>query len=88
MPDYPGWHAELNGADLPIVSVDRAFIGVVVPAGQGAIHLWYTPRWFWPGAALSCVGLALVGAGLTLGTKRRPSRSWRRWRARVRGQVQ
>ena len=53
IPSYPGWHASLNGVDLPTLTVDRALLGVVVPAGEGDIHLWYAPRYFWLGAAIS-----------------------------------
>ena len=61
IPIYPGWHATLgDGQELSLVTVDAAFIGVLVPAGQGEIRLAYTPRWFWLGALLS--GLALLAA--------------------------
>ena len=55
---YPGWHAALNGVELPILTVDRALLGVVVPAGSGELRLWYAPRYFWPAAAISALSLA------------------------------
>ena len=58
IPLYPGWTATLNGTSLPLLSADRAFTGIVVPAGQGEIRLQYHPRWFWLGATIS--GLAAV----------------------------
>jgi hypothetical protein len=58
IPSYPGWRATLDGVDLPTLSVDGALLGVVVPAGEGDLRLWYSPRLFWPGVATS--GLALA----------------------------
>jgi Bacterial membrane protein YfhO len=76
IPIYPGWQATLgDGQELSLVTLDAAFIGVLVPAGQGDIRLAYTPRWFWPGALLS--GLALLAASTAL--------AWpRAWRPRPR----
>jgi hypothetical protein len=58
IPAFPGWHANLNGIELTTLSVDVAFVGVVVPAGEGDIHLEYTSRYFWIGALIS--GLAVL----------------------------
>jgi hypothetical protein len=59
IPIYPGWQATREGDPLPLVRVDGAFIGVVIPPGEGEVRLSYTPRLFWLGAAISC--LTLVG---------------------------
>jgi hypothetical protein len=59
IPFYPGWQATAAGAPLALVRVDGAFIGLVVPPGQGEVHLSYAPRLFWLGAAIS--GLTLIG---------------------------
>jgi Bacterial membrane protein YfhO len=62
IPWFPGWHATLDGVELPLVRVDHAFIGLIVPAGQGDVHLFYMSRWFAPGAAISALGwLAAIG---------------------------
>jgi Bacterial membrane protein YfhO len=66
---YPGWHANLDGAELPTLTVDRALLGVVVPAGEGDIRLWYAPRYFWLGAAISAVTLAATLAALAFPPK-------------------
>src|SRR5205823_13980081 len=58
IPYFPGWHASLHGAELPILKADRAFQAVVVPPGEDEIKLWYSPRFFWWGAVSS--GLALL----------------------------
>jgi hypothetical protein len=61
VPAYPGWHATLSGGhELSLVTVDYALLGVVVPAGEGDLRLWYSPRFLWIGASISA--LALVGA--------------------------
>jgi hypothetical protein len=88
IPYFPGWHAAINGAELPIVRVDRAFIGVAIPPGQGEIRLWYSPRFFWWGAAASAVALLAnltvlaraslpLAEGLTSATGRAKRRGWR-----------
>jgi hypothetical protein len=60
---YPGWHAAANGAELPVLTVDDALLGVVVPAGEADLQLWYAPRFFWPAAAISLVAsLACLAA--------------------------
>ena len=56
-PSYPGWQASLDGAPLPVVRVDAAFIGVIVPPGGGDVRLSYSPRLFWPGVAISALAL-------------------------------
>jgi hypothetical protein len=71
IPFYPGWRARLNDTELPTLTVDGAFIGVVVPPGEGDIELAYTPRFFAIGATTS--GIALVVALVAL-IARRPGR--------------
>jgi hypothetical protein len=60
IPYYPGWHASLDGEELTLMTVDAAFLGIVVPAGEGTVQLEYTPRLFPLGALVSV--LALLGA--------------------------
>jgi hypothetical protein len=57
IPAYPGWRAELGPAELPLVTLDRAFTGIVVPAGEGDIRLHYVPRYFVLGATISALAL-------------------------------
>jgi len=61
---YPGWHAAVNEVDLPTLTVDQAFLGVVVPAGEGDLRLWYTPTYFWLGATISVLALAATCAAV------------------------
>jgi Bacterial membrane protein YfhO len=66
IPIFPGWHASRDGVELPTLTVDHAFIGVLLPPGGGDVRVWYAPRYFWLGAVVSA--LALVGAlGVLLG---------------------
>jgi hypothetical protein len=60
IPAYPGWRASLNGRDLALVTADHAFMGVVVPPGEGDVRLAYVPRIFWLGAAVSALTLTLT----------------------------
>jgi uncharacterized membrane protein YfhO len=57
IPAYPGWHASLDDRDLALVTVDAAFTGVLVPAGEGDVQLAYTPRLFVAGALVSAIAL-------------------------------
>jgi hypothetical protein len=63
IPWFPGWHASVDGRELPMLKVDRAFIGVVVPPGEGEIRLRYQPRFFVWSAATSLLTL-LVTVGI------------------------
>jgi hypothetical protein len=65
LPMYPGWRATREGnQDLPIVTVDHALIGIVVPPGEGDVRVWYAPRYFWPAAAISALAVLLTLAVL------------------------
>jgi hypothetical protein len=62
---FPGWAASLGGRDLPVLPVDHALMGLVVPAGQGDLVLDYHSTYFAPAALtsllslLACIGLLL-----------------------------
>jgi hypothetical protein len=71
IPAFPGWRATLNGAELTVLRVDAAFQGIVVPAGEGDIHLDYAPRLFWIGALVSGLALLACAAALASGLSSR-----------------
>jgi hypothetical protein len=73
IPFYPGWHAAVAGRELPVLEVDDALLGVVVPAGEGDLRVWYAPRYFWPGAVVSTLAAVASVAALVIG--------FARWRA-------
>jgi hypothetical protein len=72
IPAYPGWRARLDGqdADLPIVTLDGAFIGIVVPPADGALRLTYMPRYFGAGVIVSAIALAACLVALAVGRRR------------------
>lgn len=74
LPDYPGWHASLNGADVSILRAYGGLSAVALPqAGDFTLTLTYDPWTFKAGAALTALTWLAVLA-ITIG-------SWRRTRA-------
>ncbi|HEX2225021.1 MAG TPA: YfhO family protein [Thermoanaerobaculia bacterium] len=64
-----GWRARAGGRDLPILTVNGAFLGVRVPAEVREVELRFLPYGFVTGAILA--GLAgLVVLGLWVGPRR------------------
>jgi Bacterial membrane protein YfhO len=62
VPAWPGWRAEKEGRELPIVVVNHAFIGFWLPPGRGLIRLRYCPRSFPASLGALAMGLALAAA--------------------------
>ena len=61
-PFYPGYHAKLDGASLPVSSLDGLMPTVTLPPGaHGRLTLWYLPRAVVRGAILAAAGLAAAG---------------------------
>ena len=67
-----GWRANLNGNPVPILRVNHALRGVVVPAGAGTLEFQYAPASFAWGLRLSALGaIALLGwSGVTVFRRR------------------
>jgi hypothetical protein len=59
---YPGWRATLNGGELPVLRVDHALMGAVVPAGDGEVEFRFHSNYFGAGLAITLV--AALGLGL------------------------
>jgi len=59
MPDWPGWRAEGNGRDVPLVTVNHAFVGFWLSPGRHAVRLAYLPRSF-------SIGVWVAGASLAV----------------------
>ncbi len=58
---YPGWRAEVDGADVPVYTVDGVLRGVVVPAGPHEVVFRYRPTSALIGALVTCLAfVALV----------------------------
>ena len=68
-----GWNAEGNGRPLPVSTVNGAFLGVAVPAGETVVECRYVPPGFRVGLAISAVSavvlLALAAAGARRGQR-------------------
>lgn len=77
VPYFPGWRAIVDGTQLPIVHVDLALMGVVVPAGDHEIQFFFRSDTFGIGAAITLAGLILcallVAAPARLQRARQPA---------------
>ncbi|MGA2774374.1 MAG: YfhO family protein [Bryobacteraceae bacterium] len=66
---YPGWRADVAGKPLPIVRVDHALMGVIVPAGDNEIALSFHSNHFGSGLAISLVSGLLLLACIRVGRR-------------------
>ena len=66
-----GWSAYLNGQKVPILRVDHALRGVIVPEGRGTLEFRYQPLTFRIGALLFALGLALLAGALVVQRRHR-----------------
>lgn len=55
---FPGWRATVDGTDCPVVPVDHALLGVIVPTGHHQLELRFHSNYFALGAAISLVSVA------------------------------
>lgn len=60
VPAWRGWRAVADGGELPLAFANHAFLGVRVPEGARVIELFYRPRSFDLGLAISAASLALL----------------------------
>jgi uncharacterized membrane protein YfhO len=79
---YPGWRAEVEGEPLPIVRVDHALMGVIVPAGDNEVAVNFHSNHFGSGLAISLVSGALLVACMRMGRPSRQRKRRKRRRAR------
>jgi hypothetical protein len=77
---YPGWRAEVEGKALPIVRVDHALLGVIVPAGDSEIALSFHSNRFGAGLAISLISGFLLLACMRGGRRRSHHRKRRKRR--------
>lgn len=66
-----GWRAAVNGRPAPILRVDHALRGVVVPAGTSTIQYTYAPSSFRVGGMLAGAAALFLVAGLVVSISRR-----------------
>lgn len=62
----PGWAASVDGGSVAVQEVDGFLLGTAVSAGTHDIVLRYRPTTFRWGAALSIIGMVLLGVVLTV----------------------
>jgi hypothetical protein len=60
LPDWPGWIAEENGRALPLTTVNHAFVGFWLAAGDHTVRLRYRPSSWTLGLVSFSMGLAAV----------------------------
>lgn len=73
-PFYPGWTATVDGRSVPVVEVDGAFAGVVVPAGEHRVSLRYEPTYLPQAGALTALAICGLLASVWLDPRRRDRR--------------
>jgi uncharacterized membrane protein YfhO len=64
IPDWPGWRARSAGRELPLTTVNHAFVGLWLPPGRHRVRLHYLPESFRFGVALA--GTVLAAGSLLL----------------------
>jgi len=70
---YPGWHATVNGIQVPILRANGVFRAVEIPGGQADVEFRFAPGSLNLGGILSVFGL--VGFALLIGISRRKDRT-------------
>ncbi len=62
--DYPGWHATVDGAPVPIYLANDAFKAVVVPPGTHRVEFHFRPWRVYAGIGISGLTFCFVFAAL------------------------
>jgi hypothetical protein len=64
---YPGWRAFLGSHEIPVLRVDHALMGAVVPGGSGEVRFEFHSRYFRYGVAISLAALLAAVVALVQG---------------------
>jgi hypothetical protein len=62
-PAYPGWEVWIDGTRVPVVIVNRAFVGFAIPPGEHRVRVVYRDAWLLAGvfvAAAAALALAVL----------------------------
>ncbi len=60
---YPDWHASVDGKDAPLLRIDHALLGVVLPPGAREVRLWFESASYARGRVVTVLAVLLT-AGL------------------------
>jgi len=69
--DEPGWHATIDGRNLPLTTYAGVMLQARIPAGRHRVELNYWPGAFTDGIALAILSLVGLAAALLLDRARR-----------------
>lgn len=59
-PYYPGWHAYINGKEVPMYHVNYLFQGIKLPEGSYTVKIIYAPKVFYLGLILSVLAALII----------------------------
>jgi hypothetical protein len=66
-----GWHATLNGREVPVLRVDGVFRGIrIEEPGTHEVHFWYRPPYWTSSLGIAGVGVLLVTGASFLDRRR------------------
>lgn len=68
---HPGWVAEIDGEEVPMVRADHAFRMVLLPAGQGTLEMVFRPTTLTLGCVAAMVGFMALCAWALFARRRR-----------------
>jgi hypothetical protein len=71
---HPGWTAVVNGVSSPIYPANHAFMGVLLPPGDSAVHFQYAPSSWRVGLAVAGATIGALGMAAALRLRKRPGR--------------
>ncbi|HEX9149510.1 MAG TPA: YfhO family protein, partial [Thermoanaerobaculia bacterium] len=70
IPDWPGWRAKAGSADVPLATVNHAFVGFWLAPGRQVVRLHYLPSSFLLGTLLSAGAVIAVSLAAVLRRRR------------------
>jgi hypothetical protein len=68
---HPGWHATVDGREVPLERVDYLLRGVPIGPGRHAVELAYRPAGWRAGLLVSVLAAAALAAAVALSAARR-----------------
>lgn len=67
---FPGWHAEIDGRETPLYRTNYLLRGLVVPAGEQTIRVYYWPGSLLLGAGVSLIAFVILAAAVVISSRR------------------